>query len=196
MHFARLLFALTLICAAGKSHAQTAAAISGADLAAAAGAQIGVTTIYDPAYVSLKYPGGDVPMERGVCCDVVIRALRKHGVDLQKLVHEDMKLNFSAYPKNWGLKTTDKNIDHRRVPNLMTFFSRKGKSLPVSEDDADYRPGDFVTWMLPGSLHHIGIVADEKVPGTARPAVIHNIGNGAQREDVLRAFKIIGHYRW
>jgi uncharacterized protein len=196
MHFLRLLFTLTLICPVGNSRAQTAAAISGIDLAAAATAQIGVTTIYDPAYVSLKFPGGDVPMERGVCCDVVIRALRRHGVDLQKLVHDDMKLNFSAYPKNWGLKTTDKNIDHRRVPNLMTFFSRKGKSLPVSDDDADYRPGDIVTWMLPGNLHHIGIVADEKVPGTGRPAVIHNIGSGAQREDVLRAFKIIGHYRW
>ena len=196
MHFLRLLFALTLLCAAGDSDAQTAAAISGTDLAAAASAQIGVTTIYDPAYVALKFPGGDVPMERGVCCDVVIRALRKHGVDLQKLVHDDMKSNFTAYPKNWGLKTTDKNIGHRRVPNLMKFLSRKGKSLTVSDHDANYGTGDIVTWMLPGNLPHIGIIAAEKAPGTSRPLIIHNIGSGAQREDVLRAFKIIGHYRW
>lgn len=196
MQSLRLLFLLTLTCIAVRGHAQTAIAISGTDLAAAASAQIGVTVVYDPAYISLKYPGGDVPMERGVCCDVVIRALRKHGVDLQKLVHEDMKSNFAAYPKNWGLKTTDKNIDHRRVPNLMKFFSRKGKSLPVSDNDAGYRPGDIVTWMLPGNLPHIGIIADEKVTGADRPLVIHNIGNGAQREDVLRAFKITGHYRW
>lgn len=168
----------------------------GADLAAAAAAQIGVTTVYDPAYVSLKYPGGDVPPARGVCCDVVIRALRAYGVDLQKLVHEDMKANFSAYPKIWGLKTTDANIDHRRVPNLMKFFERKGRALRVSDDDADYQPGDFVTWMLTGNLYHIGVIAAEKVPSTDRPFVVHNIGRGAQREDVLHAFKIIGHYRW
>lgn len=187
---------LVLIALAVSANAQTAASFSGADLAAAASAQIGVTVVYDPAYVALKYPGGDVPMERGVCCDVVIRALRKHGVDLQKLLHEDMKSNFAVYPKNWGLRKTDTNIDHRRVPNLMKFFSRKGKSLRVTGNDADYRPGDFVTWMLPGNLHHIGVIAGEKVPGTDRPAVIHNIGGGAQCEDVLRAFKIIGHYRW
>ena len=191
-----LLLLLTLTCFAVCAIAQTATSISGADLAAAASAQIGVTTVYDPAYVPLKYPGGDVPTERGVCCDVVIRALRKHGIDLQKLVHEDMKANFAAYPNNWGLKTTDKNIDHRRVPNLMKFLTRNGKALPVSENDADYRTGDIVTWMLPGNLPHIGIIAEEKVPGTGRPAVIHNIGNGAQREDVLRTFKITGHYRW
>lgn len=196
MHLRRFLLILTLIFTAARAHSQSAATISGTDLAAAANAQIGVTTLYDPAYVSLKYPGGDVPMERGVCCDVVIRALRMHGVDLQKLVHEDMKANFAAYPKNWGLKTTDRNIDHRRVPNLMKFFSRKGKAVPVTDSDADYRPGDIVTWMLPGNLPHIGIIAAEKVPGSDRPAVIHNIGGGAQREDVLRAFKITGHYRW
>lgn len=196
MCFSRPLLILTLACVAAGSQSQTAATISGADLAAAASAQIGVTVVYDPAYVSLRYPGGDVPMERGVCCDVVIRALRRNGIDLQQLVHQDMKAHFSAYPQNWGLKTTDKNIDHRRVPNLMKFFSRKGKSLPVSEHDADYRPGDFVTWMLPGNLPHIGIIAAEKVSGADRPLVIHNIGSGAQCEDVLRAFKITGHYRW
>ena len=196
MHSHRLFLCLVLVSIAARGQAQKAAAISGADLAAAASAQIGVTVAYDPAYVSLKYPGGDVPVERGVCCDVVIRALRNHGVDLQKLVHEDMRANFSAYPKNWGLKTTDASIDHRRVPNLMKFFARKGKSLPITDNDADYRPGDIVTWMLPGNLPHIGIIAAEKAPATDRPAVIHNIGNGAQREDVLRAFKITGHYRW
>lgn len=196
MNSPRLLLVLTLIGSAAWSYSQTPIPISGADLAAAARAQIGITTFYDPAYVSLPYPGGDVPMERGVCCDVVIRAMRKHGVDLQKLVHEDMKANFTAYPKNWGLRATDKNIDHRRVPNLMQFLSRKGKSLPISADDADYRPGDLVTWMLPGNLPHIGIIADEKAPGTDRHLVIHNIGRGAQCEDALRSFKITGHYRW
>lgn len=169
---------------------------SGEDLAAAAASQIGVTTQYDPAYVSLKYPGGDVPPGRGVCCDVVIRALRANGVDLQKLVHEDMKANFAAYPKMWSLKKTDTNIDHRRVPNLMNLFERKGKALRLSGNDADFKPGDLVTWMLPGNLYHIGVIAAEKAPGTERPLVIHNIGRGAQREDVLHAFKIIGHYRW
>ena len=192
----RLVIAFAILASVLPSQAQTIATISGADLAAAASAQIGVTTLYDPSYVPLKYPGGDVPLERGVCCDVVIRALRKHGVDLQRLVHEDMKANFAAYPKNWGLKTTDRSIDHRRVPNLMKFFSRKGKALTVTDSDADYWPGDIVTWMLPGNLPHIGIIAAEKVPGSDRHAVIHNIGSGAQREDVLRAFKITGHYRW
>ena len=196
MHARSPLHFLAIIALAVSAEAQTAAAFSGADLAAAASAQIGITVVYDPAYASLKYPGGDVPMERGVCCDVVIRALRKHGIDLQKLVHEDMKSNFAAYPKNWGLRTTDTNIDHRRVPNLMKFFSRKGKSLPVSDNDADYQPGDLVTWMLPGNLPHIGVIAVEKIAGTERRAVIHNIGRGAQREDALHAFEITGHYRW
>ncbi len=178
------------------SRAQPAAQISGTALAAAAFEQVGVTLHYDPAYATLAYPGGDVPLERGVCCDVVIRALRKHGVDLQKLVHEDMAANFSKYPKTWGLKRTDKNIDHRRVPNLMRFFQRKGKTLPVTDNDADFLTGDLVTWMLPGNLPHIGIVAAEKAEGTERPLIIHNVGRGAQREDALRAWKITGHYRW
>lgn len=196
MQFHRAPLLLIGLHIASLSPAQTGGSISGARLAAAASAQIGVTTLYDSAYVALKYPGGDVPLERGVCCDVVIRALRKQGIDLQVLVHEDMKANFAAYPRTWNLKTTDRNIDHRRVPNLMKFFSRKGKSLPVSGNDVDYKPGDIVTWMLPGNLPHIGIISAEKVPGTNRPAVIHNIGSGAQQEDALRAFKITGHYRW
>ena len=158
-------------------------------------AQIGVTTGYDPAYRKLDYPGGDVPESTGVCCDVVIRALRKsHELDLQKLVHEDMKANFAAYPKNWGLKKTDRNIDHRRVPNLQTFFKRKGWSLPVTQQAADYQPGDLVTSMLPGNLPHIMVVSD-KTSGAGRPMVIHNIGSGAKEEDRLFDFTLTGHYR-
>lgn len=151
---------------------------------------------YDPAYVSIPYPGGDVPADKGVCTDVVIRAYRKLGIDLQKEVHLDMKANFSLYPKKWGLKRTDTNIDHRRVPNLMTFFSRKGKELPKTQNAEDYKPGDIVCWMLPGELTHIGIVVDKKVRGTNRYAIVHNIGGGQVMEDCLFRFKIIGHYRY
>jgi uncharacterized protein YijF (DUF1287 family) len=167
-----------------------------APLVAAARGQVGKTTVYDPAYVTLKYPGGDLPEERGVCTDVVIRALRKgHELDLQKLVHEDMASSFSAYPKNWGLKKTDKNIDHRRVPNLQTYFKRKGYSLPVTEVAADYLPGDLVTCTVPPHLPHIMIVSD-KSTSDGRPLVIHNIGRGAQEEDCLFTYPLTGHYRW
>jgi uncharacterized protein YijF (DUF1287 family) len=162
-----------------------------ARLAGAARTQIGVTVRYDPAYVKLTYPGGDVPAETGVCADVVVRALRQIEVDLQQTVHEDMAANFSAYPKNWGLKKPDRNIDHRRVPNLMTFFSRHQKSLPL---DRDFKSGDIVAWRLSGGLYHIGIVSDKRSGST--PLVIHNIGAGAKEEDVLNEWKIIGHYRW
>ena len=156
--------------------------------------QIGVTTVYDPAYVSLAYPGGDVPKDRGVCTDVVIRALRLKGLDLQKAVHEDMKANFSAYPKNWGLKRPDKNIDHRRVPNLQTYFKRKGWQVPVSQNAADYLPGDLVTCTVAGSLPHIMIVSDRKAEdGT--PLIIHNIGAGTREENDLFTFPLTGHYR-
>ncbi len=162
----------------------------------AAHAQVGVTVNYDPAYVDLKYPGGDVPADRGVCTDVVIRAFRAAGVDLQQLVHEDMKSHFAAYPHQWGLSRTDTNIDHRRVPNLMTFFARHGKALPVTAAAADYQPGDVVTWMLPGNLPHIGLVVNETAPDDpTRHLVIHNIGAGARMEDVLFGFKQTGHYR-
>ena len=161
----------------------------------AARAQIGVTTGYDPAYRKLDYPGGDVPEATGVCCDVVIRALRKsHELDLQQLVHEDMKADFAAYPGNWGLKKTDRNIDHRRVPNLQTFFKRKGWTLPVTQQAADYQPGDLVTCMLPGNLPHIMVVSDRKSPAGV-PLVIHNIGSGAKEEDRLFDFTLTGHYR-
>jgi uncharacterized protein len=163
-------------------------------LAAGAYAQIGVTLRYDPSYRRIAFPGGDVPPERGVCSDVIVRAYRAVGVDLQRLVNEDMRANFAAYPRLWGLAQADANIDHRRVPNLATYFTRHGGKLAVSADAKDYRPGDVVTWRLPGGLAHIGLVADRLVDG--RPLMVHNIGAGAQLEDVLFAFDITGHYRY
>lgn len=171
-----------------------AAAGEPAQLIAAARAQVGVTVIYDPAYVSLTYPGGDVDAARGVCTDVVIRALRSAwGIDLQAAVNRDMKRAFAAYPKMWGAKTTDRNIDHRRVPNLQTLFARAGAEIAVSSDPSDYRSGDVVSWMLPGNLPHIGILSDQMADG--HPLVLHNIGRGAQEEDMLFAAPITGHYR-
>jgi uncharacterized protein len=170
------------------------AGIDATQLVAMARAQIGVTVGYDPAYRKLPYPGGDVPIETGVCCDVVIRALRKQGVDLQRLVHEDMKGNFARYPRNWGLKAPDPNIDHRRVPNLACYFSRQGWSIAASTNAAAYRPGDIVTWNLGNGLTHIGIVSD-KHAAKGTPLVVHNIGRGAREEDILFKFTITGHYR-
>lgn len=158
--------------------------------------QTGQTTIYDPAYMKLAYPGGDLPIERGVCADVIVRAFRKGGVDLQKEVHEDMARNFAAYPNRWGLKAPDTNIDHRRVPNLMTYFKRRGKSLPITEQAKDYEPGDVVAWDLGGGLTHIGIVVNRRVRDGERYYVVHNIGAGARLEDVLFAWRQIGHYRY
>jgi uncharacterized protein len=152
---------------------------------------------YDPTYFNIAYPGGDVPAEVGVCTDEVIRSYRKVGVDLQKEVHEDMKANFRLYPRKWGLKRTDTNIDHRRVPNLMVFFERQGAGLPVTERAADYRPGDVVTWDLGGGLTHVGIVVN--VPSAADPErlmIVHNVGAGPKMEDVLFGWKITGHYRY
>lgn len=151
---------------------------------------------YDPSYFKIAYPNGDVPSDKGVCTDVVIRAYRKLGIDLQKLVHEDMVANFQLYPKNWGLKSTDRNIDHRRVPNLMKFFQRHGKSLPRSKDPKDYLPGDIVTWNLGGGTTHIGIVVDEKTILSRTPLIVHNIGSGQVVEDCLFRFEITGHYRY
>ncbi|GET45476.1 DUF1287 domain-containing protein [Capnocytophaga felis] len=149
---------------------------------------------YVSDYVSISYPGGDVPANTGVCTDVVIRAYRKLNIDLQKEVHEDMKRRFSAYPKIWGLKTTDKNIDHRRVPNLQTFFKKHGKELPITKNPEDYKAGDIVTWMLSGKLPHIGIVISRKSNDGKRPLIVHNIGNGQVAEDVLFKYPITGHY--
>lgn len=170
----------------------------------AAHAQVGVTLRYDPAYVRLPYPNGDVPLDRGVCSDVVIRAYRALDIDLQQRVHEDMRAHFSAYPALWRLRRPDRSIDHRRVPNLETFFTRHGRRLPVSADPADYRPGDLVTWRLPGNLPHIGIVTTRRdaggslaaLPLAPRPWIVHNVGAGAQVEDVLFAWPIAGHFRY
>jgi len=151
---------------------------------------------YDPGYYRIDYPNGDVPADRGVCTDVIIRAYRKLGIDLQKEVHEDMKANFSLYPKTWGLTTTDTNIDHRRVPNLMKFFERKGKVKPISENPEDYLPGDIVCWNLGGGITHIGIVVDKKSGDGKRPLIVHNIGAGQVLEDCLFSFRITGHYAY
>ena len=162
---------------------------------AAARDQVGVTVTYDPAYVSLEFPGGDLPRDRGVCTDVVIRALRDGwGIDLQLAVNRDMKADFSAYPSLWGLSRTDRNIDHRRVPNLQTLFARIGAQLPLQDDPTPYLPGDIVTWTLPGDLAHIGIVSD-KLGSDGTPMILHNIGRGAQEEDILFTYPITGHYR-
>jgi uncharacterized protein YijF (DUF1287 family) len=165
----------------------------GNSVARAAAQQVGVTTLYDPAYARIGYPNGDVPPERGVCADVVVRAFRRVGIDLQADVHLDMVKNFGVYPRSWGLRRPDTNIDHRRVPNLMKYFERRGKKLPL---DGSYQAGDVVAWRLPGGLLHIGVVAEDRVPGTGRLYMIHNIGAGARKEDVLHEFVIIGHYRW
>lgn len=168
----------------------------GARIALAAEDQVGVTTIYDPQYVKLGYPNGDVPIERGTCTDVVVRAFRSIGVDLQVRVREDMQKNFSMYPRDWGLNAPDPNIDHRRVQNLTKYFERMGKQIREVSADSSFQPGDVVAWQLSGWMQHIGIVALDRVPGTNHPYMIHNIGAGAQKEDALRSFTIIGHYRW
>lgn len=190
----RLLAALTL----GLMLTSTAAPQASSNqliIAKAALAQVGITTQYDPAYTRLAYPGGDVPRERGVCADVIIRAFRAAGLDLQVLVHDDMQKNFAAYPRTWKLKKPDANIDHRRVLNLETFFSRAGKAAAITDKPADYLPGDVVSWRLANGLPHIGLISTTTTR-TGRPLVIHNIGAGVQLEDVLFSFKISGHYRY
>jgi len=158
-------------------------------------AQAGVTTGYDPAYVALEYPGGDVPEKTGVCSDVVVRAFRKAGIDLQKEVHEDMKAARGEYPTKWGAIGPDKNIDHRRVLNLMKYFQRHGKSLPISDAATDYQPGDVVAWELTSGIDHIGIVTNMLSESADRYLIVHNIGAGTRIEDVMFAWTIKGHYR-
>lgn len=160
-------------------------------LVVAARRQVGVTTGYDPTYVKLAYPGGDVDQSTGVCTDVVVRALRTLNIDLQERIHVDMVANRRAYSTKWGTKKADTNIDHRRVRNIATYFTRRGYSLAVTNDPTKYLPGDIVSMQIP--LDHIGIVSDRKKDG--RPLVIHNVGSGTQEEDVLFAWKLIGHYR-
>ncbi|MCB9169101.1 MAG: DUF1287 domain-containing protein [Flavobacteriales bacterium] len=168
----------------------------GQRLSNAAIALTAVHVIYDPAYFRIPYPNGDVPPDRGVCTDVVIRAYRQLGIDLQRIVHEDMVAHFQDYPHLWGMTGPDSNIDHRRVPNLMTFFDRHHALLAISSDPTDYRPGDLVCWDLGGGILHIGIVVDRTVPDGTRHLIVHNIGGGQVMEDRLFAFPIIGHYRY
>lgn len=167
-------------------------------LVAAAEERTNHTVRYDPAYVRIPYPGGDVPADTGVCTDEVIRSYRAVGVDLQKEVHEDMAKDRSAYPQKWRalVSRTDTNIDQRRVPNLMVFFRRKGETLEITESAADYLPGDLVTWDLGADVPHIGIVVYEKSAEGGRHLIVHNIGQGPKREDVLFDWKITGHYRY
>ena len=158
--------------------------------------QVGKTTGYDASYQKIEYPNGDVPIETGVCSDVIVRAFRRGGVDLQKDVHEDMKDNFSSYPIKWGLNKPDANIDHRRVPNLQTYFTRKGKSLATTGGSENFLPGDIVTWDLGGGVDHVGIVVNVWYKPSQRYLIVHNIGGGTRMEDVLFAWKITGHYRY
>ena len=159
-------------------------------------AQVDVTTGYDPAYVALDYPGGDVPEKTGVCSDVVVRAFRKAGIDLQKEVHEDIKAARAEYPRKWGAIGPDRNIDHRRVLNLMTYFTRRGKSLPISYSASDYQPGDVVAWELTNGIDHIGIVTNMLSNSDGRYLIVHNIGAGTRIEDVMFTWTIKGHYRF
>ena len=159
---------------------------------------IDATVVYTPDYVKLKYPNGDVPAKTGVCTDVIIRAYRKLNIDLQKEVHEDMVANFTKYPnlKKWGLKTTDKNIDHRRVPNLEIFFGRKGKTLAISRNSSDYKTGEIVTWIINDKLPHIGIVTHLKSEDGKRNLIVHNVGGGQVLEDCLFSYTIVGHFSY
>ena len=185
-------FCLFIACI-GLSHAQTPSFAE--RLVQAAMERTKLTVRYEPAYVRLDYPNGDVPADTGVCTDEIVRSYRALGFYLQKLVHEDMKRAFAAYPKIWGLKSTDKNIDHRRVPNLQTFFKRRGASLPVTQNAADYKPGDLITCTVPPHLPHIAIVVPAPDGGTT-PWIVHNIGQGPKCENRLFEFPLTGHYRF
>jgi uncharacterized protein YijF (DUF1287 family) len=189
-----ILFALSALCVAPASPALAGQA---RDVVAAAKEQLGVTLLYDPSYQRLAYPNGDVPADRGVCTDVLVRAFRRIGIDLQELVHRDMKAAWGTYSRraDWGLKRPDPNIDHRRVPNLATFFTRHGQVLPVSRNPNDYKAGDIVTWTVPPGVPHIGLVTDVLAPSGV-PLIIHNIGSGTRMEDRLFAYPITGHYRY
>src|SRR5437016_12507345 len=181
---ALLLFAATAVCSA---------AVESAKLVASARSQIGITISYDPAYRKLEYPNGDVPKNTGVCADVIIRALREQGMDLQKEIHQDMKRDFAAYPQKWGLTKPDPNIDHRGVPNLMTYFRRKGYAQSGSEKAEQFAAGDIVAWDLGQGVTHIGVVSNLR-SAKGVPLVIHNIGQGTKEEDILFQFQVIGHY--
>ncbi|RZJ64859.1 MAG: DUF1287 domain-containing protein [Flavobacterium sp.] len=190
----KILSFFVVLFVALQTYAQTPAALKLSDAALALTKQ---KVTYDPAYFSMPYPNGDVPADKGVCTDVVIRAYRNaFKIDLQKDVHEDMKPNFKLYPKDWGRKTTDRNIDHRRVYNLMVFFKRKGVVKSMTKDASQYKPGDIVCWNLSGNISHIGLVVNKKSADGKRYLIVHNIGAGQVMEDVLFAWKIIGHYTY
>ncbi|MCP4321249.1 MAG: DUF1287 domain-containing protein [Alteromonadales bacterium] len=179
------------------SHGVSAASFE-KQLAQAALQRTDFDVMYNGSYVNITYPNGDVPANTGVCTDVIIRSYRALGIDLQKLVHEDMRDNFLLYPSKriWGLKSPDSNIDHRRVPNLKTYFQRFATSVAITANPIDYKIGDIVTWMLPGNFPHIGIVAEEALDTTSAPRIVHNIGLGPQLEDMLFDYTITGHYRF
>lgn len=196
----KFLFASLYLCLLlpTNSYAEIPSNTSPQQLVAAALTQTTQSVRYDGSYFKIPYPNGDVPAHLGVCTDVIIRAYRNLGIDLQQLVHEDMRSHFALYPakRNWGQTKTDTNIDHRRVPNLQTFFTRHGKSLPISTQAQNYKAGDLVTWRLTGNLPHIGIITDKKSTDGLRPLVVHNIGAGPQHEDMLFDHPITGHYRY
>jgi uncharacterized protein YijF (DUF1287 family) len=189
--FKPLLFLFLLI-----SHSSFSQNNKGLKLAKAGESLTQQKVVYDPKYFKIPYPNGDVPVGKGVCTDVIIRAYRQFGVDLQKEVHLDMEKHFRLYPKFWGRKTPDPNIDHRRVWNLMTFFGRKGVKKPMSKNPADYKPGDMVCWDLNGKQTHIGLVVNKKSADGKRYLIVHNIGGGQVLADCLFAWKIIGHYTY
>ncbi len=187
---------ILIIAVASVAIAQEIASSSADRLVEAAIERTTRRVIYDGSYRGIDYPGGDVPDSIGVCTDLIIRAYRAIGVDLQKDVHEDMTVAFDLYPTIWGLSRPDKNIDHRRVPNLQTFFRRSGELLRVTDEANDYTTGDLVTWVLPGNLPHIGIVTHERSRDGERSLIVHNIGRGPEIEDVLFDYPITGHYRY
>jgi uncharacterized protein len=189
MRMQRLLIGFLLLVA-------SLSAASPLKLVDAAREQTRSPVIYDGAYARIAYPMGDVPANRGVCTDVVIRAYRAIGIDLQVLVHEDMRANFDRYPSIWGLSKPDTNVDHRRVPNLQKFLERAEAQVRGASAQSAYLPGDLVTWMLPGNLPHIGIISDRRAPRSDHPLVIHNIGGGPVEDDILFAYPITGHYRY
>lgn len=193
-----LLIALSFFTCAQKEKTKNTLKTFQEKLSDAAISIIDSTVEYDPNYYAIRYPNGDVPKNKGVCTDVVIRSYRKLGIDLQKEVHEDLKANFSKYPnlKKWGLKKPDTNIDHRRVPNLEVFFERKGNKLSVSKNPNDYKTGEIVTWMINGKLPHIGIVTNQKSKDGKRPLLVHNVRGGQVLEDCLFSYEIVGHYRY
>jgi uncharacterized protein len=196
MRTARATVLLALVGAravSGQGHAMPEAYVQ--RLVAAAVEQTRASVTYDGSYRRIAYPGGDVPADIGVCADVIVRAYRRVGVDLQVKVHEDMRRAFDAYPQIWGLKHPDTNIDHRRVPNLRAYLRRTGAERAVSSNASSYLPGDVVTWTVPRNLPHIGLVSSELAP-SGRYMVVHNIGRGAELEDMLFQFPITGHYRY